>query len=190
MSTRHPTTDQLESRLDSVRAAPSDTGSLALIVRRPAVDERELLEEGELHPDHGLVGDTWKDRGSSRTEDGSAHPDMQLNVMNARAAAMVADSDDVGRWALAGDQLYLDFDISATNAPPGTRLTIGEAIIEVTAEKHTGCKKFSARFGADAWRFVNSEVGMELKLRGVNARVVRPGTIRRGDAVRKVVEGG
>jgi hypothetical protein len=34
-------------------------------------------------------------------------------------------------------------------------------------------------------KFVNSPVGRELNLRGVNARVVRAGTIRVGDIARK-----
>lgn len=178
------TTAELEAGLDHVRQAPKDGGRLEMIVRRPRVDEREVLEEGELDLEMGLVGDTWLERGSSRTADGSAHPDMQLNVINARLLDLVAQ--DKARWQLAGDQLVVDFDLSEANIPPGTQLAIGSAIIEVTTQPHTGCQKFVARFGRDAMLFVNSPVGKQLHLRGINARVVQPGTIRRGDEVRKV----
>ena len=115
---------------------------------------------------------------------GEPHPDMQLNIMNARVIALVAGSRD--RWALAGDQLYIDLDLSADNLPAGTRLSIGSAIVEVTAVPHTGCGKFAARFGVDAVKFVNSPVGRQLNLRGINAKVIQPGTIRVGDVARKV----
>jgi len=131
----------------------------------------------------GLVGDNWKARGSRSTPDGSANPDMQLNVMNARVIELLAQSKD--RWALAGDQLFVDFDLSETNVPAGTRLAIGKAVIEVTPPPHTGCKKFSARFGVDAMKFVNSPEGKQLHLRGINAKIVQPGIIRVGDGVSK-----
>ena len=179
---KHLTTAELEAGLDEVRAAPRDEGVLLLIVRRPRVEEREILEEGELNTAEGLVGDSWKTRGSSRTPDGSPHPEMQLNIMNARATNLVAQ--DKARWHLAGDQLYIDMDLSAENLPAGTRLAIGSAIIEVTPPPHTGCVKFVSRFGVDAMKFVNSRVGRELNLRGINARVILPGTIRVGQVVR------
>jgi hypothetical protein len=158
-----------------------------LIVRRPRAAEREVLAEGELHPSEGLVGDSWKERGSSRTPDGSPHPEMQLNIMNSRVIALVAQ--DRERWPLAGDQLYLDMDLSGENLPAGTRLALGEAVIEVTAQPHTGCKKFVARFGPEAMKFVNTGVGRELHLRGINARVIRRGMIRVGDVARKIRRG-
>lgn len=181
---KHLTMEELEAGLDTIRAAPKDEGVLQLIVRRPRVEEREVLEEGELHPLEGLVGDSWKLRGSSRTADGSSHPEMQLNIMNARVTALVAQEKD--RWQLAGDQLYLDMDISAANLPAGTQLAIGSAVIEVTPQPHTGCKKFLARFGLDAMKFVNSSRGRELHLRGINARVVQAGIIRVGQTARKL----
>jgi hypothetical protein len=181
---RHLTKAELEAGLEEIRRSPGDGGPLELIVRRPREDEREVLEEGELCLSEGLVGDSWRERGSSRTADGSPHPEMQLNVINARAVALVAQGRE--RWPLAGDQLYLDLDLSAENLPPGTRLALGEAVIEVTAQPHTGCKKFVARFGLEAMKFVNSEVGRALNLRGINARVVRPGRIRVGDVARKI----
>lgn len=178
----HLTTAELEAGLDSVRTAPKTEGTLALIVRRPDVDEREVLETGELTLEDGLAGDSWRARVLARGMD--PDPDSQLNVMNARFTALVAGADD--RWQLAGDQLYLDFDISEENLPTGSQLAIGDAVIEVTAIPHTGCQKFSARFGLEARRFANSEVGKSLRLRGLNARVVVTGTIRRGDQVRKL----
>ena len=180
----HLSTAELEAGMAHIRQAPTDEGTLAMIVRRPARDEREVLATGELDLDQGLVGDNWAARGSSRTADGSAHPEMQLNIMNARVIELLAQ--DKARWPLAGDQLYVDLDLSEANLPPGTRLAIGEAVVEVTAEPHTGCKKFVARFGMDAVKFVNSPVGKALHLRGINAKVVQPGTIRVDDVVRKV----
>lgn len=181
---KHLTMEELEAGLDEIRRAPKDEGVLQLIVRRPATDAREILEEGQLDLVDGLVGDTWNVRGSSRTADGSSHPDMQLNIMNSRATALVAQAKD--RWHLAGDQLYIDFNLSDENLPPGSRLAIGSAVIEVTAQPHDGCVKFVSRFGLDAMKFVNSPVGKELHLRGINAKVVQPGTIRVGDVAKKV----
>src|SRR5262249_47920417 len=132
----------------------------------------------------GLVGDTWKSRGSKKTSDGSAYPDVQVTIMNARAIALLAQEKTF--WGLAGDQLYLDMDLSSENVPPGTRLAIGSAVIEITREPHTGCKKFAARFGEEALRFVNSPIGCELHLRGINARVITAGVIRAGDLAKKV----
>jgi len=183
LDVKHLTKEELEAGLGEILLSPKDEGVLELIVRRPRVDEREVLEEGRLDLVEGLLGDSWKKRGSSRTPDGSAHPDMQLNVMNSRVLALVAQGRE--RWRLAGDQLIVDMDLSDENLPAGTRLALGSAIIEVTAEPHTGCKKFVARFGLDAMKFVNSPEGRRLRLRGLNARVVSPGVIRAGDVVRK-----
>ena len=178
------TTRELEAGLDEVRRSPKDIGVVRMIVRRPEVDAREVLEEGELSVAEGLVGDTWRTRRSSRTADGSAHPEMQLNIMNSRAIALLAREAD--RWPLAGDQLYVDLDLSGANLPPGTRLALGSAVIAVTSEPHTGCKKFMARFGIDALRLVSSPEGRQLNLRGINAKVIQPGVVRVGDAVRKL----
>jgi hypothetical protein len=174
---------ELEARLDEVIQSPKDHGVLEMIVRRPAVGAREILEEGQLDLADGLVGDSWKLRSSSRTADGMPHPDMQLNVINSRLVALV--SQDKSRWHLAGDQLYVDFDLSEASVPAGTRLAIGSAVIEVTAEPHTGCSKFVERFGLDAMKFVNASERRDLHLRGINARVVQPGAVRVGDAVSK-----
>ncbi len=178
MTEQHLTIDELEAGLDEIRQAPRDRGVLRLIVRRPKANTREVLEEGHLDPARGLVGDTWETRGSP------AHPDNQLNIMNARAIALVAQSPD--RWALAGDQLFIDLDLSADNLPPGSRFALGSAVIEVTERPHTGCGKFAARFGMDAVKFVNSPEGKQLRLRGLNAKVVAPGVIRVGDVATKL----
>lgn len=181
---RHRTPAELEASLEHIRMAPADHGTLELIVRRPAVDEREVLDTGMLSLDEGLVGDTWNQRASRKTPDGGPLLDAQLNIMNARASAAVAGP--IERWALAGDQLYVDLDISLQTLPAGTQLALGKAVIEVTAEPHTGCAKFSARFGLDALRFVNSPAGRALNLRGINARVISPGPIHQGDRITRL----
>jgi hypothetical protein len=186
VSPKHLTMTELESGLDEIRRSPKDAGILEMIVCRPRADEREVMTEAELHLAEGLVGDNWRWRGSSRTADGSAHPEMQLNIMNSRVIALVAQGQE--RWPLAGDQLYLDLDLSQENLPAGTRLSLGTSVIEVTAQPHTGCKKFVARFGLEAMQFVNSDVGKQLRLRGINAKVIKGGVIRVGQAVQKVEE--
>lgn len=156
---------------------------MQLIVRRPAVDVRESLTEGTIDATEGLVGDTWRTRGSSRTPDGSANPEAQVTIMNARLAALVAGEED--RWQLAGDQIFADFDLGIENLPPGTRLRLGTAVLEVSAHPHTGCAKFVSRFGKEAMQFVNSEVGRQHRLRGMNTKVIVPGTVRVGDLIEK-----
>ena len=183
-TTLHLTREELEAGLDHIRQSPKDNGLLQLIVRRPIVETREVLEEGELSVADGLIGDSWNMRPSSKTADGSPHPEMQINIMNARAVALVAQEKE--RWQLAGDQLFLDMDLSKENLPAGSRIAIGTAILEVTEPPHTGCHKFVARFGVEAMKFVNSEVGRDLCLRGINAKVVQSGTIRVGQTAKKI----
>lgn len=183
-SATHRTLAELDAGLQLIRQSPNDNGIVELIVRRPGTDLREVVAEGQLDQVVGLVGDDWRTRGSRKMSDGSAHPEMQLNLMNSRAIALVAQNKE--RWQLAGDQFFVDLDLSETNLPPGTRLTIGSAVIEVTAIPHTGCHKFKARFGADAVKFVNSPEGKQLHLRGINAKVVQPGIVRVGDRVKKL----
>ena len=179
----HRTPEELDAGLAHVRDAPSDDGELRLIVRRPREGEREVLDEGVLDLESGLVGDDWGPRGDRRSADRSASLLEQLTIMNSRVLEVIAGPVD--RWPLAGDQLYADFDLSEDNLPAGTRLAVGEALVEVTAKPHTGCGKFVRRFGLAAQRWVNSETGTRLRLRGVNTRIVEPGTIRVGDRITK-----
>jgi hypothetical protein len=184
MDIKYLTTEELETGLEDIYLSPKDDGCINMIVCRPKDDEREVLSEAYLDLKEGLVGDNWKVRGSRKTPDGSAHPEMQLNIMNSRVIALLAQEKD--RWQLAGDQLYIDMDLSDKNLPAGTRLALGTAVIEITAKPHTGCNKFAARFGQDAAKFVNSPLGKELHLRGVNAKVFQSGTIQVGDTVKKI----
>ena len=175
-SMEYVTAALLESGLDQIRRSPTNDGRIELIVRRPAQDEREVVLEATLDCAKGLIGDNWAN--------GSSHPDTQLTLMNSRLALLVAGQAD--RRQLAGDQLYVDYDLSEHNLPPGTRLQVGSAIIEATSSPHLGCNKFAQRFGPDARRFVNSPIGRELRLRGLNAKIVVPGTVQVGDPVRKL----
>lgn len=181
----HLNRHQLEAGLADVRRSPVDSGTLELIVARPSVDQREVLSEGQLDLVDGLVGDNWRTRTSTSRSDGSPDPEAQLTVMNSRLASLVAGTPDHG--GLAGDQLYVDLDLSVGLLPAGSRLQVGEeAVIEITAKPHRGCAKFAARFGDEALRFVNTGEGIVLSLRGRNAKVVQQGTIKRGDAVRLI----
>jgi MOSC domain-containing protein YiiM len=179
---RHATLDELETGLEAVRTAPADAGTLELIVARPAPGARDLPSEGTFDLRHGLVGDRWRPKRGSTIGD-SGH---QVTVMSARMAALVAGGSDHARWAQAGDQLYVDFDISEANLPVGSRFAVGEVVLEVSPSRHTGCGKFIRRFGVDSMKLISSDVGRELRLRGVIARVVVPGTVGRGDAVRRL----
>jgi MOSC domain-containing protein YiiM len=179
---RHKTAEELRAGLPLIEQSPHDEGLVRLIVRRPAPDHREVITEGELDAEVGLVGDTWVDRAGL----GSDGPDRfaQITLMNARYAELIAGGPD--GWAKAGDQVYVDLDISKANLPVGSRVSLGSAIIRFSQEPHTGCAKFSARFGSAALRLANSDRGRELRLRGANAIVVQPGTFRNGDTVRKL----
>jgi MOSC domain-containing protein YiiM len=184
MSTvEHPTTDELDAGLAHLRASPADHGLVELVLRRPAIDEREVLDVARLEVGVGVVGDHYLARGSSATPDGAAHPEAQLNVMNSRAADLVA-AGVRQRWTLAGDQLFVDLDLSVDNLPVGTRLAVGSAIIEVAAKPHNGCAKFRDRFGAAAATWVNRS--KEQRRRGLCAVVVEPGEVRPGDIVSKL----
>jgi MOSC domain-containing protein YiiM len=167
--------ETLDKGLDEIRRSPRE-GTVELIVRRPSEGERELLDEAQLDPVQGVVGDRWYAGGRGERE-------RQVTLMNARAAALIAQERE--HWPLAGDQLYVDLDLSEDHLPPGTRLEIGSAVVEVTAEDHLGCGKFTRRFGVDAMKFVNSDVGRELNLRGINAKIVTAGVVRTGDVIRR-----
>jgi len=156
-------------------------------VRRPGPGQREVLDVGHLDVAEGLVGDTWVERGSRRMPDRSPHPDMQLNLMNHRLVEFLARDPD--RERLAGDQLFVDLDLSHESLPAWSELHIGGpegAVIVVTDQPHSGCGKFIARFGKDALAFVNGPEGKPRRLRGLCARVARPGPVRPGDEVRVV----
>ena len=181
---RHLSADELAAGLAALEPSPREQGVVRLIVRRPRAGQREIIDEGELDTVTGLVGDNWQHRGSSRTPDGTAHPAMQINLMNARVIDLIAGHPS--RWAQAGDQFFVDLDLSAANLPPGTRLALGSAVIEVTNQPHTGCAKFIERFGLDAMKFVNSPDGRVRQLRGINARVVTNGRVRAGEPIRKL----
>jgi hypothetical protein len=180
----HLSRERLAAGLGQIRDSPTDGGRVVLLVRRPAVDQRDLLAEAVLDQGAGLAGDNWLPRGSKSTPDGSADLQRQVTVMNARVAELVADGTD--RMPLAGDQIYVDLDLSHDNLPAGSLLAVGQAVLEVSEAPHLGCAKFVARFGAEAMRFVNSRTGRQLRLRGMNARVVVPGVVRLGDLATKV----
>ncbi len=175
---------ELEASVDDIRQAPTDNGTLELIVARPASGERIVQQEGRLTFHDGLEGDNWRFRMVGNAADIEPETDNQLSIMNIRVVRLL--DPDPQRWPLAGDQLYVDLDLSDENLPPGTRLQIGDAVVEVSALPHTGCKAFSQRFGADAMKFVNSETGSQLHMRGIMSKVITEGSIRPGDIVAKL----
>ena len=181
---QHRSTDELEATLPHIRESPAGGGPIQLIVRRPAVDKREVLDMARINTAEGIEGDTWNQRGSRQSDDGGPHPGMQVTIMNARAAAAVIGP--VERWPLAGDQIYADLDLSHEALPAGSRLSVGSAVLEVAAQPHRGCAKFAARFGRDALRFVNVGEGSDLRLRGVNCQVIEPGTVKVGDTITRL----
>lgn len=175
-----PTATRFAAHLADIQAAPTDVGRVELIVRRPDHDEREPLDVGRLDPELGLVGDLWASQDAASTPVFLA---SQLTVMSTRVLAAI--EPDRRRWPLAGDQLLVDLDLREEILPAGTRLAVGSAVIEVSEEPHTGCSKFSARFGSEALRWINSPVGRAHRMRGLNARIVEGGTVRVGDPIRR-----
>jgi hypothetical protein len=184
LTAMHRTQEQLEAGLAAILESPRDRGTVELIACRPAVGERVVLDAVTLDVDAGVVGDSWSARPSKLMPDRRPHPDAQVTLMNARVIALLAG--DREHWAIAGDQLYVDLDLSPANLPAGTRLAVGDTVLEVTALPHTGCAKFTARFGSEATRWINAPGGRALNLRGINTRIVTPGQVRRGDAIRKL----
>jgi len=183
---RHFTTEELHHRYNQSPPSPKDVGRLELITRRPDNGEREVLEIADLSKKYGLVGDNWYTRGSSRTEDGSAHPDMQITLMNSRVIEVITEKKV--DWKLAGDQFFVDLDLSHDNLPTATQLQLGSAVIEITEQPHTGCGKFMKRFGKDALRFVSTDTAKALRMRGVNCRVVRSGVVKLADKIKVIPE--
>ena len=180
----HRTQEQLEAGLAAILESPRDQGTVELIACRPAPGERTVLDAATFDAETGVVGDSWNARPSKLMPDRRPHPDAQVTLMNARVIALLAG--DREHWAIAGDQLYVDLDLSPANLPTGTRLAVGDTVLEVTPLPHTGCAKFNARFGSDATRWINAPNGRALNLRGINTRIVTPGQVRRGDAIRKL----
>jgi MOSC domain-containing protein YiiM len=181
---RHLSLEELQEGLSEILRSPQDQGALRAIVIRPEVDARVSLQQCELSPEGGVHGDNWAKGCWMSLPDGRPHPDVQVTIMNARTIALIAQ--DEARWALAGDNLFVDLDLSGDNLPPGTRLSIGSALLEITAVPHKGCRKFADRYGVDATRFVNSREGLRLHLRGIYARIVERGVVSVGDTVAKL----
>ncbi len=178
----HQTAEQLEAGMAGVLDTPTDEGQVRLVVRRPGRGEREILDEGQLDTEQGLIGDDWINRPGMNRDTPS--PYAQVTVMNARVAELVSGESEPATWAQCGDQLYIDLDISEANMPAGTRLAVGEAILEVQPEPHTGCVQFRGWWGADALRHISTKEGQALRMRGANTRVVRSGAVRPGDSAR------
>jgi hypothetical protein len=181
---KHCTADDLHRGLPTILAAPADGGRLAAIVIRSAEDQRQCLESCRLTAARGVEGDRWAAGSWLTTDDGQPHPDVQVSLINTRLIELLAGGRE--RWELAGDNLCVDLDLSRANLPTGQRLAIGEAILEITEPLHKGCGKFAQRYGPAAVRFVNSEEGLTLRLRGVYAKVVQDGLVAVGDMARKV----
>ena len=181
---RHLSLEELQEGMSEILLSPQERGTLRAIVIRPETDARVSLERCELSPEGGVHGDNWAKGCWLSLPNGRPHPDVQVTLMNARAIALIAQ-DEV-RWPLAGDNLFVDLDLSEDNLPPGTRLSIGSALLEITAVPHKGCRKFAERYGIDATRFVNSRDGLRLHLRGIYARIVERGVVAVGDAVEKL----
>jgi MOSC domain-containing protein YiiM len=175
--------ETLRAGLPMLHLSPVDNGHLTLIVARPQEDERKVVETAVLTRAAGLEGDTWQERHSRHSPDGLADPNRQITLVSSRAMHLICP--DQTRWPMAGDQLYVDMDLSPENLAPGQRLKVGTAVLEITAAEHRGCRKYAQRFGHDALKFVNQD-GWPLRLRGIYARVVQDGAVTAGDTIEKI----
>ncbi len=174
---KHLTMDELEAGLEEIESAPKSNGTVEMIVARPTVNGRLTLQKAALTINGGLEGDNWAARKRVR-------PDEQITIANVRVVRLYAQKPE--RWPLAGDQLYVDFDISNANLKAGDRIRIGTAVLQITSKPHDGCNKFIQRFGHPAFTFVNMDAHRHLNLRGIYAIVVQSGTIHAGDGIIKV----
>jgi len=175
---------ELELGIDEIKSSPKDSGVLEMIVRRPETETREIINSVEINLENGLAGDNWKARGSTHTSDHSADPETQITLMNTRVIQLL--SGDKENWGWAGDQLFVDMDLSMDNLPPHSQIQIGSVILEISAKPHTGCKKFSGRYGIEALEFISTPLGKSLRMRGVNAKVIQSGDIQVGDVIKKL----
>ena len=179
------TTEQIILGFPQVTESPADGGRLELIVVRPSDGERVLPESVRVSPESGVEGDKWVNSKGHDMPDGQPDPRVQVTLMNARLLRLISGGEE--RMPLAGDNLVVDLDLSDDNMPPGQRLSVGEAVLEVTEVPHNGCGTFLERYGRDAVKFINSPEGKRLHLRGVHAKVITAGTVRVGDDVRKIL---
>ena len=177
--------DQLMAQLPGViEAAPKDTGTLDMIISRPDHGMRTQPQSVEVTAKSGVAGDHWSKGCWSSLSDGSPNPDVQICMMMSGVIGAIAG--DRANWPAAGDNFFLDMDLTPANMPPGTRFAIGTAEFVVTDEPHNGCQSFIDRYGRDACLFVNTGRGKSLRLRGIYARVTKDGTVSVGDTVRKL----
>lgn len=181
---KHLSSGELQAGLPVIRQAPGDNGLVRAIVIRPETNQRQSLQTCEFSPGLGVHGDNWAKGCWLTLDDGSPHPDVQVAIMNARVIELVAQDPD--RWPLAGDNLFIDLDLSEDNLPFGQQLSVGSTVLEVTDTPHNGCAKFAERFGPDSVKFVNSPEGKQLHLRGIYAKIVQAGTVQVGDTVKKI----
>lgn len=169
----HRTWAELESGLQALPPAPRDLGRVTAIIRRPEPQQRESLESVDLSVEAGIPGDAWN-RAPTKS------PEGQLAVMNTAIARLIANGQDL---VVFGDNLFVDLDLSAASLPSGSRLSVGNAIVEVTPLPHNGCKKFHARFGPDALRLVQAPGTRAQNYRGIYWKVVTSGQVQVGAPV-------
>ena len=180
---KHLTLAELQTQLPAILDSPKDEGVLRGIVIRPGPGERRDADSCEISLAGGVHGDHWAKGCWKSTAAGLPHPDVQICIMNARCIAVIAQERE--NWLPAGDNFFTDMDLTPDNMPPGQRLAVGSAIIEITDTAHNGCASFIARYGRDACLFVNTGEGKRLRLRGIYARVVQDGRVSIGDRVSK-----
>jgi MOSC domain-containing protein YiiM len=170
---RHLPIDALETRYAALAAPPTDRGRVRLLVRRRADGERELPDAVRLTVEDGLDGDGWSRRPPR-------DPNAQITAMRHDVAELIANGQAASTF---GDNVLVELDLSAENLPAGTRIEIGECLVEVTPEPHNGCAKFAARFGGAALRFINLKPLRSSRLRGIHWRVLRSGAVAVGDEI-------